>query len=292
MSTETGVKKLPLRNEVPAEDTWRLEDIFASDEEWDKEFEEVKNLSQKATEYQGKLADSADVLYEALQYQDELLSRLGILYTYAHMRYDQDTTNSFYQGVEGRIKSLYAHAASALAYIVPELLSIDEKVINTFLEEKEELKLYKKAIEEINLQRPHVLNAEQEALLAQASEVLDSSSNTFGMLNNADLEFPSIKDENGEEVEVTHGRYTRFLESADQRVRRDAFKAVYDTYGKFKNTFASTLSGEIKNHTFNAKIRNYDSPRHGHLLVTIFQNKYMKTLWKRLIKIYHYCIAM
>ncbi|EOR22256.1 oligoendopeptidase F [Niallia nealsonii AAU1] len=82
MSTETGVKKLPLRNEVPAEDTWRLEDIFASDEEWDKEFEEVKNLSQKATEYQGKLADSADVLYEALQYQDELLSSLGY---YIHM---------------------------------------------------------------------------------------------------------------------------------------------------------------------------------------------------------------
>ncbi|ELW9008235.1 oligoendopeptidase F, partial [Campylobacter upsaliensis] len=97
---------------------------------------------------------------------------------------------------------------------------------------------------------------------AQASEVLDSSSNTFGMLNNADLEFPTIKDENGEEVEVTHGRYSRFLESADERVRHDAFMAVYDTYGKFKNTFASTLSGEVKNHTFNAKIRNYSSPRH------------------------------
>lgn len=265
MSAETGVKKLPLRNEVPVEDTWRLEDIFASDEEWDKEFEEVKKLSQKATEYQGKLSESADVLYEALQYQDELLSRLGKLYTYAHMRYDQDTTNSFYQGVDGRIKSLYAHAASALAYMVPELLSIDEKVINAYLEENNELKLYKKALEEINLQRPHVLNAEQEALLAQASEVLDSSSNTFGMLNNADLEFPSIKDENGEEVEVTHGRYSRFLESADQRVRRDAFMAVYDTYGKFRNTFASTLSGEVKSHTFNAKIRNYNSPRHAAL---------------------------
>jgi oligoendopeptidase F len=265
MSTETGVKKLPLRNEVPVEDTWKLEDIFATDEEWDKEFEEVKNLSQKATEYQGKLADSADVLYEALQYQDELLSRLGKLYTYAHMRYDQDTTNSYYQGVDGRIKSLYAQAASALAYMVPELLSIDEKVINAFLEEKAELKLYKKALEEVNLQRPHVLSAEQEALLAQASEVLDSSSNTFGMLNNADLEFPTIKDENGEEVEVTHGRYSRFLESADERVRHDAFMAVYDTYGKFKNTFASTLSGEVKNHTFNAKIRNYSSPRHAAL---------------------------
>lgn len=265
MSNESAVKKLPLRNEVQVDDTWRLEDIFPSDDDWNKEYEEVKTLSEKAADYQGKLSESADVLYEALQYQDTLLSRLGKLYTYAHMRYDQDTTNGFYQGLDGRIKNLYAQAGSALAYIVPELLSIDEAVIQGFLNEKEELKLYEQTLEEINLQRPHVLTADQEALLAQASEVLNASSNTFGMLNNADIEFPSIKDENGEEVEVTHGRYSRFLESADQRVRHDAFKAVYDTYGKFKNTFSSTLSGTVKNHTFNAKVRNYKSARHAAL---------------------------
>ncbi|TRZ35765.1 oligoendopeptidase F [Niallia circulans] len=265
MSNESAVKKLPLRNEVQVEDTWRLEDIFPSDDDWNKEYEEVKTLSEKAADYQGKLSESADVLYEALQYQDSLLSRLGKLYTYAHMRYDQDTTNGFYQGLDGRIKNLYAQAGSALAYIVPELLSIDEAIIQGFLNEKEELKLYEQTLEEINLQRPHVLTADQEALLAQASEVLNASSNTFGMLNNADIEFPSIKDENGEEVEVTHGRYTRFLESADQRVRHDAFKAVYDTYGKFKNTFSSTLSGTVKNHTFNANVRNYKSARHAAL---------------------------
>lgn len=265
MTKETTVKKLPLRKEVPVEDTWKLEDIYATDEEWEKEFKEVKQLSEHAVEYQGKLAEGADTLYKALDFQDKLLSRLGKLYTYAHMRYDQDTTNSFYQGFDGRIKNLYAQAASSLSFIVPEILSIEEKTIKSFLEEKEDLKLYEKALEEINLQRPHVLSAEQEALLAQASEVLDASSNTFGMLNNADLEFPSIQDENGEEVEVTHGRYSRFLESGDQRVRHDAFMAVYDTYGKFKNTFASTLSGTVKNHTFNAKVRNYKSARHAAL---------------------------
>jgi len=265
MTKEKNVKKLPLRKEVPVEETWRLEDIYATDEEWEKEFEEVKKLSAHAAEYQGKLAEGAATLYKALDFQDKLLSRLGKLYTYAHMRYDQDTTNSFYQGFDGRIKNLYAEAASSLSFIVPEILSIEEATIKGFLEEKEELKLYEKALEEINLQRPHVLSAEQEALLAQASEVLDASSNTFGMLNNADLEFPSIQDENGEEVEVTHGRYSRFLESGDQRVRHDAFMAVYETYGKFKNTFASTLSGTVKNHTFNAKVRNYKSARHAAL---------------------------
>ena len=265
MSNESKVKKLPARSEVTTEDTWRLEDIFANDEAWEKEFSEVKGLLPGVQEFQGKLADSSDQLYTALQLQDALLERLGRLYTYAHMRYDQDTTNSFYQGFDDRIKNLYSQAASALAYIVPEILAIDEEKIQGFLAEKSELKLYEHALEEINMQRPHVLSAEQEALLAEASEVMSSPSNTFGMLNNADLEFPSIKDENGEEVEITHGRYIRFLESEDRRVREDAFKAVYKTYGSFKNTFSSTLSGNIKKDNFNARVRKYDSARHAAL---------------------------
>ncbi|ESU32649.1 oligopeptidase PepB [Bacillus sp. 17376] len=265
MTNESAVKKLPARDEVSAENTWRLEDIFAVDEQWEKEFNEVKGLIPSVQEYQGKLGESAEQLYSALQLQDKLLERLGRLYTYAHMRYDQDTTNSFYQGLDDRIKNLYSQAASALAFIVPEILAVDEEKIKGFLNEKEELKLYEHALEEINLQRPHVLSAEEEALLAQASEVMSSPSNTFGMLNNADLEFPSIKDENGEEVEITHGRYIRFLESEDRRVREDAFKAVYKTYGSFKNTFSSTLSGNIKKDNFNARIRKYDSARHAAL---------------------------
>ncbi|MBS8263107.1 oligoendopeptidase F [Mesobacillus boroniphilus] len=265
MSNESAVKKLPARDEAATENTWRLEDIFANDEQWEKEFNEVKGLIPSVQEYQGKLGESAEQLYTALQLQDKLLERLGRLYTYAHMRYDQDTTNSYYQGLDDRIKNLYSQAASGLAYIVPEILAVDEEKIKGFLNEKEELKLYEHALEEINLQRPHVLSAEEEALLAQASEVMSSPSNTFGMLNNADLEFPSIKDENGEEVEITHGRYIRFLESEDRRVREDAFKAVYKTYGSFKNTFASTLSGNIKKDNFNARIRKYDSARHAAL---------------------------
>ncbi|EWG12603.1 oligoendopeptidase F [Cytobacillus firmus] len=265
MANETTVKKLPARNEISPEDTWRLEDIFPSDDDWNREYNEVQKLIPDAGKYQGKLGESAATLYTALQFQDHLLSRLGKLYTYAHMRYDQDTTNSFYQGMDDKIKNLYSEAASALAFIVPELLAEDEEKIAGFLKEKTELQLYKHSLEEINLQRPHVLSAEQESLLAQASEVLGASSNTFGMLNNADLEFPSIKDENGEEVEITHGRFIRFLESDEQRVRHDAFKAVYETYGKFRNTFASTLSGNVKKDNFNAKIRNYDSARHAAL---------------------------
>ncbi|RAK17049.1 oligoendopeptidase F [Anoxybacillus vitaminiphilus] len=261
MAENKTVKTLPSRSEIPVEDTWRLEDIFPTDEAWEQEFQEVKKMIPNILNYQGKLGESADVLYEALQYQDELSMRLGKLYTYAHMRYDQDTTNSFYQGLNDRASNLYSEAASAMSFIVPEILSIDENKLKTFLEENAELRLYEHALDEINRQRRHVLSAKEEALLAQAAEVMASSSNTFGMLNNADLTFPTIIDENGDEVEVTHGRYIRFLESEDRRVRRDAFKAVYETYGKYKNTFASTLNGAVKKDNFFARVRNYKSAR-------------------------------
>lgn len=265
MSNETAVKRLPNRSEVKQELTWRLEDIFPSDEAWEKEYKEIQELSSRAGEFKGTLGNGADELYAAFAFQDEILERMGKVYTYSHMRYDQDTTNSHYQGMDDRAKSLYTKLGSAFAYLVPEVLSVDEEKIASFLEEKPELKVYAHALEEINLQRPHILTEKEESLLAQASEVFSSSSNTFGMLNNADLEFPSIKDEDGEVTEITHGRFIRFMESSNRSVRKEAFEKVYETYGKFRNTFASTLSGTVKKDNFSAKVRNYDSARHAAL---------------------------
>jgi oligoendopeptidase F len=258
---EKKVNALPKRDEIPVEDTWELEAIYENDQQWEEEFKEIKALLPEMKEYKGKLAESADKLYNALQKQDEITIKLGKLYTYAHMRYDQDTTNSQYQGLNDRAANLATQVSSELAFVVPEILSVPEETIKQYLSDKEELKLYEHALDEINRERPHVLSKEEEAILAGVSDVTSSSSNTFGMLNNADMKFPTIKDENGEEVEVTHGRYIRFLESSDRRVRKDAFKAVYDTYGKFKNTFASTLSGAVKKDNYYAKVRNYDSAR-------------------------------
>ncbi|RDI47759.1 oligoendopeptidase F [Falsibacillus pallidus] len=265
MENSTATKALPKRKEVPEELTWKLEDIFGSDEKWNEEYSEVKDMLKDADSFKGKLGSSAEDLLKLLKYQDEVLEKMGKIYTYSHMKYDQDTTNSTYQGMDDRAKNLYTQISSAFSYVVPEILSIDEEKLTKFVEGNQDLQQYKHALEEINLQRPHVLSSEEEALLAQAGEVFMASSNTFGMLNNADLEFPSIEDENGEEVEVTHGRYTRFLESADRRVREDAFKAVYSTYGKYRNTFSSTLSGQVKTDNFNARVRNYDSARHAAL---------------------------
>lgn len=261
MLEQKAVKKLPTRNEIQEELTWRLEDIYETDAKWEEEYKKILELIPSISDFKGKLGESSTTLLNALKRQDEIYFLLGKLYTYSHMRYDQDTTNSTYQALDDRAKNLYTKVSSAMSYFVPELLTINDETLKNFLSENEELRLYEHSLEEILKQKPHVLSAAEEEILAQASEVLSSSSNTFGMLNNADLKFPTIEDENGEEVEVTHGRYINFLESTDRRVRKDAFEAVYNTYDAFKNTFSSTLSGSVKKNNFNARVRKYENAR-------------------------------
>ena len=276
MTAETKNKVLN-RDEVNVEETWDLEDIFATDDAWENEYKEVEVFLTKAESFKGTLANGAEALLEALEYRDALSVRLRRLYTYAHLKTDQDTTNSFYQAMDGRVKTLYVKVSTALSFFLPELLSIDEDELKKSVEGHKGLSLYQQEFEEINTQRPHVLPAEQEALLAQLSEVAGSSSETFSMLNNADLTFPVVKDEDGEEVELTHGRYIGFLESDNPQVREDAFKAMHSTYGKFQNTFASTLSGNVKSDNVNARIRNYSSAReaamsNNHIPEQVYEN--------------------
>ncbi|SDN20108.1 oligoendopeptidase F [Alkalicoccus daliensis] len=258
MATNTA---LPRREEIPVEKTWDLEDIFSTNEEWEAAFKELKEQIPAIASYQGKLGESGKTLFEALQKEDELSIKLGKLFVYARMRYDENTADSFYQGLNERARQLITQLSQKASYITPELLNIPEETLKKFVEETPELKLYEHAFERLNKQRPHVLSEKEESLLAQVSEVTNASSNTFSMLNNADLKFPEIKNEDGEEVEVTQGRFVGFLQSDDRRVRREAFEAMYTTYKKYHNTFASTLSGEVKKHIFQANARNYENAR-------------------------------
>lgn len=258
-------KTILTREEVPEHLTWDLTSIFESDEAWEIELKEVEKLSEQASNYKGKVADSAESLYNTLQFSDQLYERLHKLYVYSHLKHDQDTTNSKYQDLDGRVRSVAAKVGAAWSFITPEILALDEAALNAYVESYEPLHLYKQSLKEINLGRPHVLSADKEELLAQMAEVSSASGSTFSALNNADLEFPKIKDENGEEVQLTHGNYIMFLENDNREVREAAFKAVYKTYGQFKNTFASTLAGNVKAHNASAKIRNYTSARHAAL---------------------------
>src|SRR5690625_20665 len=273
-------KELKSRNEIPKELTWDLEAIFETDDLWEDELKKLQDDIQSITKYQEELSESAVTLYELFKLQDELSERLGKLYTYARMRYDEDTTNSFYQAQQSLAENLLTTASSTMSYIVPEILEMEEEQIEKFLKENKDLQLYRKILDEINRQRPHILSQREEELLAEASDPMQNASQTFSMLNNADLVFPSIKNEDGEEVDLTHGRYIGFMESTDRRVRKEAFKAMFDTYGKYINTFATTLSGNIKKDNFYAKVRNYKSARHA----ALYSNNIPEEVYDNLIE--------
>lgn len=273
-------KEIPKRSEVPKELTWDLESIFESDDLWEKEFESLKAEIPKIKAFQHTLGDSAAQLTAMFKLQDELSERLGKLFSYAHMRNDQDTTNDFYQALNQKAESLLTLFSSAMSFIVPEILKMEESKINQFLEENEDLQLYKKTLNEISRQRAHILSEEEEVLLSEAAEPLDASSNVFGMFSNADLRFPEIKNDSGEETELTQGRYISFMESKNREVRKGAFKAMHGTLESYKNTFASTLTGNIKKDNFIAKVRKYDSARQA----ALDGNKIPESVYENLVE--------
>ncbi|GGE51263.1 oligoendopeptidase F [Pullulanibacillus camelliae] len=258
---EQVTQSLPTREAIPESERWDLEAIYESVEAWEEDFKKVKAMIPEVTAFKGKLSDSAATLFQALQKQDELTMTLSKLFAYSHMKADENTANATYQALNDRARNLAAGVGSSLSFFVPEILSMDEQKLKTFLDESDALKLYRQALDEINRERPHVLSEEKEALLAEASEVMSASSTTFGMLNNADMQLPTIQGEDGEDVEVTHGRYHSLIKSSDRRVREAAFKAMHGTYESFKNTFASTLGAAFKRDNFYARVRHYDSAR-------------------------------
>src|SRR5699024_5334673 len=178
---------LPTREDVPEELTWKLEDIFPTDQDWGETFNELQEEIPKMSDFQGKLGDSAEQLLKMFRLQDELSERLGKLYAYAHMRYDQDTTNDNYQAMNQKAESIITEASQHMSYIVPEILEIPEQTIQQFLKEEEGLGLYKQTLDEITRQKKHILSKTEEALLAKVSDPIRSASQTFGMLNNAEI---------------------------------------------------------------------------------------------------------
>ncbi len=252
-------KTLPKRSEIPKEYRWRLEDIYASDQDWETDVQKVKGLIEQVQKKQGTLAESGKNLLEALTLQDELTKLLDQIYVYARMRRDEDNTNATYQALTDRAASLSTQAYSAISYIQPEILSIPAETLTELANSEPGLEHYRFLLEEISRQKPHTLSAAEEAILAQVSELSQAPSTIFGMLNNADIKFPMIKNENGEEVEVTKGRYVQFMESKDRRVRKDAFEALYSTYRKHRNTIAATLTSVVKRDVFYARVRKYES---------------------------------
>jgi len=250
---------LPARSDVAQEFTWDLESIYPSAEAWDADFRALEQRLPELAAFEGKLGASAAQLAAGLKLRDDLEVTLGKLFSYAHMKRDEDTTQPAAQALYDRVVGLYARFSTAAAFFTPEIVALDPAEVERWLRDEPQLATYRFLLESTLRQKPHVRSVEVEALLAQSIEIGRGASNIYDMLQDADMTFPSIRDEQGNEVELTHGRYIPFQQSADRRVRKDAFEALYNTYSAYRNTIASSYATSVKGDVFYARAHNYSS---------------------------------
>lgn len=288
MEDNKVVKK---REEINLEDKWKLEKIYANEDAWEKDFNILKKESPKLREFAGKLNDKEEILkYLEL---NEKVSRLGeTLYVYAHMKSDEDTSNQKYQSYMNKIDAFMAEFASYGAFFVPEILALPDGFIKDLIKNDERFKIYEFMLMDILKEKPHILTKEMEELLALASDCLDAPSSIHNMLTNADMTFGNIKDEDGDEVELTEGNYSSFIKSKDRSVREAAFKRLFGEYKKFDNTLATTLTSSVKSFNFSARVRKYSSPIEASLSpndipVSVYENA-IKTINDNLSSLHRY----
>lgn len=250
-------KKVPARSEVAVENTWALEDMYATVEDWEADVEQARAVAQEAAGFCGKLAACAENLLAYCRMEEKLDCIMDNVYGYASRRKDQDTADAQGQALEAKAMSLWVECSGLMAFAGPEILAIPEEKLEAFYEEKTELCVYKRSIGDVRRCREHILSPEMEKLLADAGEMAQTPDTVYGMLNNADLTFPSIKNADGEELEVTHGSFIPLMQSADRNVRKAAFESLYHTYGGVVNTSAALLNGQVNQLKFFAKARKY-----------------------------------
>ena len=249
------------RNEINEKDTWDLSTIFETDQKWEEELALLTEDTKEAASLEGHLLDSAESLLNITERYLDLSRRLEKLYVYAHMENDQDTRVAIYQEYYAKAMTLYSQLDQVFSFYEPEFMAITEEQYQNFLAEEPKLQSYKHFFDKLLQNKEHVLSQREEELLAGAGEIFGAASETFAILDNADIVFPLVKDEDGNEVQLSHGVYMRLVESKNREVRRGAYEALYSTYEQYQHTYAKTLQTNVKVQNYRAKVRNYKSAR-------------------------------
>lgn len=249
------------RSHLEEKYTWDLSTIFATDAAWETEADSLSAAIEAARQQAGHLLDSSSSLLNITELQLELARRVEKLYVYASMKNDQDTTVAKYQEYQAKASGIYAKFSEAFSFYEPEFMALSQETYQAFLAEKPELAVYDHFFDKLFKAREHVLSQAEEELLAGAQEIFNGAEETFSILDNADIAFPIVTNDKGEEVELTHGNFISLMESKDRKVRRAAYEAMYSTYEQFQHTYAKTLQTNVKVQNYKARVHKYASAR-------------------------------
>lgn len=257
--------EIPNRSEIDDKYKWSIEDLYSSDEKWEADFTKLTELVKQFKQYNGKIKESAQALYDYYKLGDEVSRLADRIFNYSYRRADEDTSNSFYQNMKTRAGRLAVTMDEETSYFDPELMSIEDSQLDKYYSEIDGLKLYKKDIDNRRRFREHILDSKSEKIIAMTGEMAQAPSEVFSLLSNADLKFPSITDGEGNSLPVTHGTFISLMQNENRNIRKAAFESLYSTYDNFKNTFAALLSSQCNQLNFNAKVHNYPSALHAAL---------------------------
>ncbi|MBD3402304.1 M48 family metalloprotease, partial [candidate division GN15 bacterium] len=266
MATDTTqTDTIPQRQDIDEQHKWNLADIYATDDAWEADFGKARELIEQAESFRGRLAESARVLWDCLQSRSTLQQTLSSLFQYAYLNKDLDNRVSKYQEMTERVAMLGSHAGAAYSFVEPELLAIDEAQLRGMADQFPQTDVYDFYIKELLRSKKHIRSGEVEEVMAMMSVVSRGPDNIFAMLDDADITYPSILDENGNQVQLTKQRYAKFLDSKDRRVRRDANEAFYSSYRAHVNTLSASLSTSVNQDIFYARVRRYENALHSAL---------------------------
>jgi len=261
LEQEENSSGLVKRENIDSKYKWNLTDIFSSDDEWENEFKKLEGKVTQLTKFSGILDISSENLLNCLKFDESIGIVLDKLHLYSMLAKDIDLGCEKYQGMYDRLMILASKLSAASSFIKPEILKIPEGKLNSFIIENKELSIYKHLIDDLLRTKAYTLSAEQEKIMANVSPALQVAESVFGLLANADLKFPTIKDENGNDIEITHGRYGSAMYSLDRDYRKRFYKNYYLPFIEHKNTLGALFNGNIKSNYFNSLTRNYSSSR-------------------------------
>ena len=283
---------LPERSEIEQPYTWDLSHFYTSQDVWESDLKSCEKVTDELAAMRGKVSESPAELARFLMLHDELGQQLERVFAYTMLLRDQDTREAEPQGMFQRARNVAAKVGESISWFEPEILSLPEGRLMEWCRATPELQVYEHSFDDLLRQQEHVLSAREEELMAMASKVAGAPQQAFTMLTNADMSFSSIVDETGNDVEMSEGRYSLFMQSKDRKVREAAFKATLNAYLEYKNTIAALLGGSIQKDVFYARARGYDSAVHAALApdnvpISVYTNL-IETVHEHLPKLHRY----
>ncbi|WP_336036172.1 oligoendopeptidase F [Halobacterium yunchengense] len=255
------MESVPERGELSEQYKWDLESIYATDDDWEAAYEAVESKVDDLEAYEGRLTESGDTLLEALQLRDDVHRQVEMVSSYARMRSDEDTRDQHYQALRARASSLVADVSSATSYFEPELQDCTREQLRALVDEQPELATYEHYFDDVLRMKPHTRSAEVEELLSDLGEVFGAPSDAYNMLTDADLEFPTVEDPDGEPVEISQANFTKLLKDPDREFRQTVHESFYERISDVRNTIGSTMKNQVKKDVKLAEARNYDTAR-------------------------------